>query len=92
MSIVDKFLNKIFILLDEEPSHDDFDNFNDLEDWFLDNAESLAEENEYICNLGDLMQDEISKMSYMVDNSVQINNIKKIYERMQEIYKGMQNN
>ena len=92
MSIVDKFLNKIFILLDEEPSYDDFDNFNDLEDWFLDNAESLAEENEDICNLGDLMQDEISEMSYMVDNSVQINNIKKIYERMQEIYKGMQNN
>lgn len=82
MNIVNDFLDKIETLLDKAPSDDDFDDFNELEIWFLDNSMLLDSENEEISDLGDLMQDEIAEMSYMADNSQQRKNIRKIYDEM----------
>lgn len=85
MNIVSEFLNRIKTLIDKKPSDADFDDFNDLESWFLDNSELLWDENMEICRLGDLIQDEIAEMSYMEDNSAQRDNIRNIYEQMKNI-------
>ncbi|MDY6065729.1 MAG: hypothetical protein SPI59_05305 [Finegoldia sp.] len=82
MNIVNEFLKKINELLNKEPSDDDFDDFNDLESWFTKNASVLFGENKEICKLGDLVQDEIAKISYMEDATKEREEIRKLYEEM----------
>lgn len=88
MNITNEFLTRIKVLLDKKPSDDDFDDFNELESWFLDNEEKIHNENHELGQLGYKIQDEIAEMSYMEDNSAQRNNIRKIYEEMEEKIKN----
>ena len=88
MNITNEFLTRIKVLLDKKPSDDDFDDFNELESWFLDNEEKIHNENHQLGQLGYKIQDEIAEMSYMEDNSAQRNNIRKIYEEMEDKIKN----
>lgn len=85
MNIINEFLTRIKVLLNKLPSDDDFDVFNELEGWFLDNEEKIHNENYEIGQLGYKIQDEIAEISYMADNSTQRENIRRIYMEMEKI-------
>lgn len=85
MTIISKFFNKIETALNLHDSNDEFDMFNDLEDWFIDNEEEIHNQNYQIGQLGYEIQNEIAEMSYMDDSSKYREKIKKIYDRMKLI-------
>ena len=95
MTILEKHLRTIkeFIEKKNNTLEEEYDTYAKLETYIVDKSPEIDKlENEEIFDLGGLMQDQIAEMEYMEDNSQYIAEIKKIYERMQEIYKSMQNN
>lgn len=52
MSIIDDFFKEIEKVLFVEASKNDWDLFNDLEDYFIDNNEMIFKESERISDLG----------------------------------------
>ena len=82
MTSINNFLDKIKYVLDSEPSDDDFDLFNDLETYFIDNNEDLYKESVLISDLGYEMQDIIAEISFMEDTTQYRLEIQKIYEKM----------
>lgn len=84
MSIIDDFFKEIEKVLFAEASKYDWDLFNDLEDYFIDNNEMIFKESERISDLGYEMQDVIAEMSYM-DNFAECRiNINKLYNEMKK--------
>lgn len=65
MSIIDDFFKEIEKVLFAEDSENDWDLFNDLEGYFIDNNEMIFKESERVSDLGYEMQDVIAEMSYM---------------------------
>lgn len=63
MSVIDDFFNEIEKVLFAEASKNDWDLFNDLEDYFIDNNELIFKESERISDLDYEMQDVIAEMS-----------------------------
>ena len=84
MSIIDDFFKEIEKVLFAEASNNDWNLFNDLEDYFIDNNEIIFKESERISDLGYEMQDVIAEMSYM-DNFAECRiKINKIYNEMKK--------
>ena len=82
MSIIDNFFNEIEKVLFVEASKNDWDLFNDLEDYFIDNNDMIFKESERISDLGYEMQDVIAEMSYMDDFTECRRKINKLYNEM----------
>ena len=59
MSIIDDFFKEIEKVLFAEASNNDWDLFNDLEDYFIDNNEMIFKESERIFDLGYEMKKEL---------------------------------
>ena len=84
MSIIDDFFKEIEKALFAETSKNDWDLFNDLEGYFIDNNEMIFKESERVSDLGYEMQDVIAEMSYM-DNFTECRiKINKIYNEMKK--------
>ncbi|MDU3086582.1 MAG: hypothetical protein E6705_01580 [Peptoniphilus harei] len=84
MSIIDDFFKEIEKALFAEASNNDWDLFNDLEDYFIDNNEMIFKESERVSDLGYEMQDVIAEMSY-IDNFTECRiKINKIYNEMKK--------
>lgn len=84
MSIIDDFFKEIEKVLFAEASNNDWNLFNDLEDYFIDNNEIIFKESERISDLRYEMQDVIAEMSYM-DNFAECRiKINKIYNEMKK--------
>lgn len=82
MNIIDNFFNEIEKVLFVEASKNDWELFNDLEDYFIDNNELIFKESERISDLGYEMQDVIAEMSYMDDFTECRRKINKLYNEM----------
>lgn len=82
MSIIDNFFNEIEKVLFAEASKNDWDLFNDLEDYFIDNNDMIFKKSERISDLGYEMQDVIAEMSYMDDFTECRRKINKLYNEM----------
>lgn len=82
MSVIDDFSNEIEKVLFVEASKNDWDLFNDLEDYFIDNNDMIFKESEIISDLGYEMQDVIAEMSYMDDFTECRRKINKLYNEM----------
>lgn len=82
MSIIDDFFNEIEKVLFAKASKNDWDLFNDLEDYFIDNNDMIFKESERISDLGYEMQDVIAEMSYMDDFTECRRKINKLYNEM----------
>ena len=82
MSVIDDFINEIEKVLFAEASKNDWDLFNDLEDYFIDNNDMIFKESERISDLGYEMQDVIAEMSYMDDFTECRRKINKLYNDM----------
>lgn len=82
MSVIDDFFNEIEKVLFAEVSKNDWDLFNDLEDYFIDNNDMIFKESERISDLGYEMQDVIAEMSYMDDFTECRRKINKLYNEM----------
>lgn len=84
MSIIDVFFKEIEKVLFAVDSENDWDLFNDLEGYFIDNNEMIFKESERVSDLGYEMQDVIAEMSYM-DNFTECRiKINKIYNEMKK--------
>ncbi|MFQ8698339.1 MAG: hypothetical protein ACLR8B_08200 [Peptoniphilus harei] len=84
MSIIDDFFKEIEKVLFAEDSENDWDLFNDLEGYFIDNNEMIFKESEKVSDLGYEMQDVIAEMSCM-DNFTECRiKINKIYNEMKK--------
>ena len=84
MSIIDNFFNEIEKVLFAKASKNDWDLFNDLEDYFIDNNDMIFKESERISDLGYEMQDMIAEMSYMDDFAECRRKINKLYNEMKK--------
>lgn len=82
MSVIDDFFNEIEKVLFAEASKNDWDLFNDLEGYFIDNNDMIFKESERISDLGYEMQDVIAEMSYMDDFTECRRKINKLYNEM----------
>ena len=82
MNIIDNFFNEIEKVLFVEASKNDWELFNDLEDYFIDNNELIFKESERISDLGYEMQDVIAEMCYMDDFTECRRKINKLYNEM----------
>lgn len=82
MSVIDDFFNEIEKVLFAEASKNDWDLFNDLEDYFIDNNDMIFKESERISDLGYEMQDVIAEMTYMDDFTECRRKINKLYNEM----------
>lgn len=82
MSVIYDFFNEIEKVLFAEASKNDWDLFNDLEDYFIDNNDMIFKESERISDLGYEMQDVIAEMSYMDDFTECRRKINKLYNEM----------
>ncbi|MGF0095015.1 hypothetical protein ACQRC6_01125 [Peptoniphilus sp. SGI.035] len=86
MTTINNFFKEIEKILYAEPSKEDWDLFNDLEDYFIDNNEPIFKESEKISDLGYDMQDIIAEMGYMDDFTECRRKIKKLYDEMKKEY------
>ncbi len=84
MTTTTNFINMIEIILQAEPSERDWVLFNDLEDYFIENSDSIYLENEAVSDLGYEMQDIIAEMEYMDDFA----NCRKDIENILEVMKS----
>ncbi|WP_085875131.1 hypothetical protein [Peptoniphilus vaginalis] len=87
MNIIDNFFNEIEKVLFVEASKNDWELFNDLEDYFIDNNETIfkkKKKKERISDLGYEMQDVIAEMSYMDDFTECRRKINKLYNEMKK--------
>lgn len=86
MTIINNFFNKIEEALLAEPSAGDWELFNDLEDYFIENNEVIFNESERVSDLGYEMQDIISEQGYMDDFSKCREKIVDIFNEMKKEY------
>lgn len=86
MTIINNFFDKIEEVLLAEPSDADWELFNGLEDYFIENNEMIFNENERVSDLGYEMQDIISEMGYMDDFSECREKIIEIFNKMKKEY------
>lgn len=84
MSIIDDFFKEIEKVLFADAFNNDWDLFNDLEDYFIDNNKMIFKESERVSDLGHEMQDVIAEMSYMDDFTECSIKINKTYNEMKK--------
>lgn len=88
MNIINNFFKEIENALSTEPSYKDWELFNTLKDYFIENNDMIYKESEKISDLGYDMQDIIAEMSYMDDFTKCRKEISYLLQRMKKEVKN----